>query len=256
MCIEEIRDNFPFPESDRVLDAVRSYRDYWKPENTSHVLLAESHVWTSENHLNHLIINQNENLINLNNELQNGYPRKFVRYVYCLAYGENDLLNVSHNMFSNSGTVAYWKLFYSCINDIRDRLDDEVPNNIIFNDISKKGMPILERRITNKLNLLHTLKNNGIWLVDSSIFGINYLVENLRKKIIQKSWELIIQNLLRTINNDFKILTIGKTVHKALNIYDFYNEHNVDVVDQPMVRNRNKNINTFSKTFEFCNDLL
>jgi hypothetical protein len=41
------------------------------------------------------------------------YPTRYVRFVYCLGYGENDLLDI--DLENNTGTPQYWKIFSSCV---------------------------------------------------------------------------------------------------------------------------------------------
>ncbi len=257
MCLDEIRRIFEFPEHHSVIELVERYRDFWRPRKgrLTHVLLAESHMWTPLNEINFVI---NNNIIGnapIDELINNNYPQNFVRYVYCLAYGENELINNVPADFSNRGTSGYWELFYSCVHDIRPMLDNDTNFDIIFQDVLKGGTPDFNSRINNKVDLLCNLKKNGIWLVDSSFVGVNKLIEKLRVDIIKKCWELKIQGLLENIVGDFKILTIGKTVDKALRSSSFYTNRVCGVVDQPVFISHEKKKIAFRKCFEFCNNV-
>lgn len=250
MCLQSIREIFEFPEGPSIIRLVENYRDFWRPIRTKpkYILLAESHVWTSLRENNCVLLRDgDEEQYFLNS------PNGFVRYVYCLAYGENDYIIDKPDYFNNKGTPAYWELFYSCVNDIREQIDNSIDSKNIFKEILKGGTTDFNTRSNNKMNLLYKMKKKGIWLVDSSYVGINRLNNKTKIEIIKKCWELKTRDLLKKIKGDIKIITIGKTVHKALKDFPFYQEKLIDVVDQPFVGNRE---NTFRKCYEFCNDLL
>src|SRR5690606_27400904 len=111
-CYNNIRDyadeNGISIEPFEIISEVKRVRDYWKPEKINAILLAESHVYTSENDF---LSNINFHQIGFPN-----YPIHFVRFVYCLGYGENQLLDYPINQ--NTGTPQFWKILYSCANPI------------------------------------------------------------------------------------------------------------------------------------------
>jgi len=74
----------PEMESQEIIHKVEEYKQYWKPNNVKTFLLAESHVFTSEEDFSVKIV---DNFI-----IESAQPRSFVRYVYCLGYGENSIL--------------------------------------------------------------------------------------------------------------------------------------------------------------------
>src|SRR5271166_1129220 len=88
-----------------VLERVEQHRVYWRPLKPSVVLLAESHVYTTADEL--------RRSLRPTVELPKGVPRGFVRLVYCLGYGENELLD--ERIAKNSGTAQFWKIFKSCV---------------------------------------------------------------------------------------------------------------------------------------------
>ncbi len=81
-------------ESFAVAQAVETVREFWKPAKVKVVLLAESHVFTSDD----------ESGVRLDTRLipVPGLPREYVRFVYCLGYGESRLL--MRNIPGNKGT--------------------------------------------------------------------------------------------------------------------------------------------------------
>ena len=121
---------------------VEEYRQYWKPNKTKVILLAESHVFTRDE----------DRLITLP-ELPHlpGYPTQYAKFVYCLAYGERQLTgNESHPQ--RDGTPQFWKIFYSCNNRISDLSD--------FRPILSKTN--YKQRIKNKIELLLRLRQRGV----------------------------------------------------------------------------------------------
>lgn len=69
-----------------VVKRVEEYRQYWKPDETNVALLAESHVYTNEEDYE---IECNPSILH---RIIPAYPLHFVRFVYCLGYGEDFLL--------------------------------------------------------------------------------------------------------------------------------------------------------------------
>ena len=90
---------------------------------------------------------------------QLGIPTGFVRLVYCLGYGENDILDRRISEPSNTGTPQFWRIFASCIAgpqrsaDFRATLGSSIPSHV---------------RVANKLALLGRLRDVGVWLLDAS----------------------------------------------------------------------------------------
>jgi len=78
-----------------VVNKVDAYRKMYKPKKTKVVLLAESHVFTKDSDMVEL-------------KFPNGIDcsqDKYVRFVYCLGYGENRVL--SKDVHPNNGTPDY-----------------------------------------------------------------------------------------------------------------------------------------------------
>jgi hypothetical protein len=79
---------------------VETYRRYLKPETVRVVLLAESHVFTSDED-RRIAIPPIDDLP--------GYPKQYARFVYCLGLGERDLTNDPHHP-RRDGTPQFWKV--------------------------------------------------------------------------------------------------------------------------------------------------
>jgi hypothetical protein len=91
-------------------------------------------------------------------------PRGFVRLVYCLGYGENRLLDVPITQPRNTGTPQFWKIFYSCVNQVTANGD--------FALILSSGTTDADTRLANKLALLRRLQGAGVWLLDTSVAAL------------------------------------------------------------------------------------
>ncbi len=233
-------------ESFDIVNEVERYRQFWKPKKgVKVVLLAESHIFTDEKEFKCQLKIPNLNL--------DGYPKNYVRFVYCLAYGENGLLENETFVEKNSGSWQFWKDFYSCVHRIETNED--------FAPVLKKGTPGFSERITNKIKLLRTLQECGIWLVDASIIGLykskEYNTSNysrLKKKVISFCWQNHTKHVLMDANPNF-IICIGKGVEgileQHLNKGPF--KGRFDSIPQPQGRRGSaNNYNAFQKYLTLC----
>jgi hypothetical protein len=195
----------PEMEPISVIQRVEEHRAYWRPQSTRVVLLAESHVYTSSVEIQRTL----KPLQNLPPNL----PRGFTRFVYCLGYGENDLLDTPINDPPNSGTPQFWKIFHSCVNPLTQNGD--------FAGILVSGTRNEEERILNKLRLLGELRARGVWLVDASIAalyrpgGIANPPLALRKAVLQTSWDMYTKRVVSDAAPE-AILCIGKGIAMVL----------------------------------------
>lgn len=176
---------------------VEKYRQYWRPEKTRVILLAESHVFTTQSDMS-VPLPDIEDLPE--------YPKKYAKFVYCLGYGEPKLTNsLSHP--KRDGTWQFWKILYSC--------DNHVSTNDDFRPILK-ATPYRER-LYNKIEILKSLRYKGIWLVDASIAALY----NKRRKpaairdIIRTSWEHYTKAVVMDANPQ-NMICIGKGVYDVL----------------------------------------
>ena len=172
---------------------VETYRRFWKPATVRVMLLAESHVYTSEDDRKIAI----PHIPDLP-----GYPTQYAKFVYCLGYGERTLTNsASHPR--RDGTPQFWKIFFSCNNPI-SRAED-------FHPIL--GKTSTEQRLLNKINLLQALKAKGIWLVDTSIVALyrdGNKMPNMNAALLE-SWHAYTQDIVISSNPEH-VICIGKGV--------------------------------------------
>jgi len=192
-----------------VVKHVEEYRQFWKPKKINVVLLAESHVYTDEKDhemkcrgliLDEILLPENPK-----------YPVNFVRFVYCLGYGENELLTRTRSDRKNSGTPSYWKIFSSCVAGSEDDLG--------FNKVLKTRTRFFIPRLHNKISVLRDLKEKGIWLLDASIIGL--YGSGLKKhpeicdRIIEDCWNSHVGRMVKHAQPKH-IIVIGKGVGKNL----------------------------------------
>lgn len=201
-------------ESFDVVKIVNDYRMFWKPERIKTILLAESHVFT----------NEHETLIKHNIQLR-GYPTSYVRFVYNLAYGQNNAL--SDPLPKNTGTPQFWALF----NEISEK------NYRVVNNPNPKD------KLEQKIQLLHDLKEQGIWLLDCSIVGLyqNGVKPSVNEmnSILTTSYLNYIKSILLEVKPD-NILVIGKNIYnllqpelRMLNVkYDWIHQPNARVTSE------------------------
>ena len=193
-CYEWVRRIDPDLDIDsfEVAEEVSRLRQFWKPETVRVVLLAESHAYTSQ-----------KDFVDWE-ATDSPYHGKFVRFVYCLANGENTL--VSSPVSRNPGTSQFWKILYSCLHKVSTKED--------FGPLLRSTST--EKRIGKKIELLHGLRQAGIWLMDGSIVGINRKSPSLRKKILIKCWNYTHSTLQNLNPRPEQIVVIGCLVKKAL----------------------------------------
>jgi len=192
-------------DSLEVVNQVEQYRQFWKPEETNVVLLAESHVYTDKE----------DSKMKCDRTILHGiipnYPLPFVRFVYCLGYGENELLIRVRADRRNAGTPQYWKIFSSCVAESEDHLG--------FDKVLKTGTPSLSLRLRNKVNILRKLKKKGVWLLDASIVGLYGSGEKdykVTERILEICWRNYISDIMEETNPKH-IIVIGKRVGGILN---------------------------------------
>ena len=185
----------PFPVSEEV----EKYRLFWRPEKPGLVLLAESHVYTTEGELK----------VKLLDYLSEDVPCAFVRFVYCLGYGENELLE--RRISPNPGTVHFWKIFHSCLHHVSQN-EDFAP--------LLKAKSSAEERVQYKKSLLARMKAQNTWLVDASVVALYRshgpkLRGALYKQVLKTSWKEYVQAAVQEAKPE-GVLCIGFGVAEAL----------------------------------------
>jgi len=191
-------------ETLEVVKQVEEYRRFWKPKKTNVVLLAESHVYTDEKDFE--ILCDKESL----HSIIPNYPIRFVRLVYCLGYGENELLDKVRTDKKNTGTPQYWKIFSSCVAETEEDLG--------FRRILKTGTPSFYSRLRNKVSVLRKMKRRGVWLLDASIVGLygsgkkDYKVT---ERVLEICWRNVITETIED-SNPKHLIVVGKGVGDIL----------------------------------------
>jgi hypothetical protein len=137
------------PEHPDVALAVERHRWAWKPDAVRVLLVAESHVYTTADDFALRIQPQL-----LPSEARHA-PTEYVRLVYCLGYGESELLTGSP-VQSNYGTPQYWNIFGRLAGT------GQQPGR-------SEG---LTRRLRWKLKTLNALQTRGVWLLDACLHAI------------------------------------------------------------------------------------
>ena len=212
-----------------IVKSVSEHRFFWKPEKVRILLLAESHVYTSITEYDHnMRYDGIPELI--------GCPKNYVKLVYCLGYGERNFSGVN----SKSGTPDFWKIFTSCVHkNFRSEF-----KKILLGKTQNQN-----QRLQNKISLLETLKEKGIWLVDASIVAVNDTVkptQKIKRVILRISWEYHISKVIREIQPK-KIIVIGKDELDKINIP-------YEVQYQPQgIRKKDLLKKTYENYYEYCN---
>ncbi|MBT7878006.1 MAG: hypothetical protein HN738_07985, partial [Gammaproteobacteria bacterium] len=189
------------PESEVYLQAVRDWRNYWRPEKVRYLLIAESHVHEKEG-------DSRAEVISLHQYGLQDHPSSFCRLIYCLGYGELELLNrpVRTNY---RGTPQFWDIFgaLSCC-DV-DHPESRQP---------RKGQSDLTERVRWKIKTLEALKEKGIWLIDACPKGL-YVPGDDRQMISDAEFKrLFVEEVLPGIDTENlrSSWIIGKTVHDKI----------------------------------------
>jgi hypothetical protein len=218
---KRIKELYSRVDSLNVVKEVDKYRNYWRPSQTNVILLAESHVYTSDEDFKTRIDHSGyEDLIP-------NYPDRYVRFVYCFGYAEHSLLKDAFpDMKSKLGTPQFWKIFTVC----------ESENSKFDFDAIKKTTTETDERIKNKISLLTKLKKKGIWLVDGSIAGLYNEGKKpplrIMQEILRTSWDYYVKELVLSARPKY-VMCIGKSVRDTLN--DKIAETNIphDYIHQP-----------------------
>jgi len=208
-----------------VIQAVEQHRTFWRPAKSRLVLLAESHVHTTEDEL--------MGTIRIPSNAPADLPLEFVRLVYCLGYGESGILDDNAPLNGrNGGTPQFWQVFYSCLHRVTSNADS--------GDIQVSRTRDIRDRIANKLKLLLELRAHGIWLVDASIAALYRQGKPkpphwVREQVLRKSWDGHVRSVLQEASPE-AVLCIGLGVARSLE--SKLNELGVpwDAVPQPQAR--------------------
>lgn len=231
-CYDGVRSLFASEALDsfEVVKEVARYRDIWKPEEVRVVLLAESHVHTEPSDF----------ALRWSYKAGRLYEGNYVRFVYCLANGERCLVDIP----SNRGTWQYWKLLYSCLNPISD--DTDPP-------ILRRCTPDFDQRMGEKISLLSSLREAGIWLVDASIVGIAGEEAATKATVLRHCWKNYAGPKLRSLDPQPKhIIVIGSGVEKTLRSEIQHLGIDHSLIMQPNARLHGGYSEYYRRCFEIC----
>jgi hypothetical protein len=215
-------------EQFETIEHVDEQRRCFRPTQVRAVLLAESHCFTSNK--------EAEVEIDFPNHAGASPHQQFRRFVYCLGYGEQNLLSRG-KLDRNSGTWQYWKIFCAAAQ----------PRPWKFADVQVGGTPDLATRLSNKINLLNSLKAAGIWLVDASPLAIAGAGPKMGRpppqaieSVLERSWKHFTRDVIRKANPE-TVIVIGRAVHNILG-GELRNalprNTTIDNVPQPQARGR------------------
>ncbi len=215
-----------------VADEVEWYRNHWKPRHVTTLLLAESHVHTSADDFRHMWTYKN-------------LGGHFVRFVYCLGYGENELF-VEHPTNNEQGTRPYWEIFCACVSDVESNDD--------FGLLRKSTDK--EHRMEGKIRLLENLRDHEIWLADASPVAIDTLKSEVKKEVMREAWNCYTGSLVEQLAKDGlkRVVIIGKTVEGAIGKNVERLGLRIHVIPQPSrYTPKSQRWKSFSQYYEICN---
>ena len=188
-------------ESLTAAQCVETHRMDWRPEVVHTVLLAESHVYTSDGELQPMKGPHDLSTRSLN--------QTFARFVYCLGYGESEFVGPSGP--HTAGTPQYWKLFASCA---------QSPYPATFKPYLKGSSPNFLARLKAKLMLLERLRSLGVWLVDASAIALyspggSRLHNQDYERVLKCCWRTYTGHLVKSAA-PHSLVVIGKGVARTL----------------------------------------
>ena len=194
----------PSAEPLDVLRVADAHRSYWKPHRPRVVLLAESHVYTDASELTRYLRS--------GLSVPDDIPREFVRLVYCLGYGENEILDRPIGSPRNAGTPQFWKIFQSCLTPPSQDADCAL--------LQASRTPNAMLRLAAKLAVLRALQERGVWLLDASLAAL-YLPGNtkpsvgLREAVLHASYDRYVAGVVESAGPE-ALICIGIGVARAL----------------------------------------
>lgn len=135
-----------------------------------------------------------------------GAPRAFVRMLYCLGYGERDL--VQGRAYPNWGSPQFWKLLAAGVD----------PN--LVPQVVERTAPELLGRIAVKLRVLEALKERGVWLLDASPVALYAASQpkppmSLLAQAMEIAWAAYTREAIREAAPR-AVMIVGKMVHDGI----------------------------------------
>ncbi len=218
-------------ESFQIAEEVERLRSAWRPPHVCVVILAESHVWTDRDEAESRV------------QQPDGVETGFVRFIYCLGYGERCL---APRVSRNRKTWQYWTLLYDAVHEPAS--------------VGEVWPREAEERILAKLRLLSELKDAGVWLVDASVTALykprhgRLVTGSKYKKLLRCCWEAHVRNVIASCHTS-AVLIVGKGVDDAIGnlVRLAVPRAEVKVISQPNARmTREVRCNERRKVYDFC----
>lgn len=185
-------------ETAEVMAAVARHRAYWRPAEVRVLVLSESHVMTRQAEL--------DAQVPLEVFGHPGVPLPFVRMVYCLGYGERDL--VQGRVHPNWGSPQFWKLLAAAV-------DPTVVPQVV-----ERTQPEFLKRLAAKLRVLEALKARGVWLLDASPVAL-YAASQPKPRMallaqaMELAWAAYTREAIREAAPR-TVMIVGKMVHDGI----------------------------------------
>ncbi len=188
-------------EPPEVAIAVERHRWAWRPPRVRLLLVAESHVFTSTDDV---ALRLREDM--LPPEARRG-PKVFVRHLYCLGYGEPELLSGTP-MTPNPGTLQFWTLSARLAGT-----EGSYPHG-------GRRIPV-QQRLAWKLQTLRRLGEQGIWLLDASLQALYFpggasVPNGVKRPLFRIWWEHYGRWLIGDQHPAAAIWAVSKGVSEAL----------------------------------------
>jgi hypothetical protein len=185
-------------DSRAYLGGVYEWRRAWRPTRVRVLLVAESHVGEQKE--------DRRIRVQLPESIRKTLPKRYVRLVYCLGYGESQLCRGVPR--KNNGTWQFWDILGAVAAGHVGKEHQQ----------ARRRESTDEERLAWKVNVLRTLQRKGIWLVDASIAALYYP----GNKPIRVPKELICESFRRFVwpmverDRPKQVWIIGKRVGRAL----------------------------------------
>lgn len=191
-------------EAEEVEVQVERHRWFWRPNKPRILLVAESHVFTSDEDRK-VRIDQSK-ISRFGKANASLPPESFVRLVYCLGYGETQLLKSAPAHLNNPGTPRYWDIF--------GRVTGRGPQ-----PRPESGAELTDRLIW-KIETLRQMCRQGIWLLDASVHAIyrgygHRLPPAIKADLHRQWWNGYGRHVIASCGKT-KVWVIGKTVYNCL----------------------------------------
>jgi hypothetical protein len=186
------------PEVPGVALAVEKHRWYWRPPQVRVILIAESHIHTSAADLSLQI--KRDSLPPIAQDT----PPEFARIIYCLGYGEPELLSGTTKR-RNAGTRQFWDLFGRLAGTGKQ---------------PRRRDRAFTERLNWKIQTLQTLQQKGVWVLDASLHAMyapgGKRIPNSLKFALHQLWWNTYGSYLLVQMPTTKVWIIGKTVANDL----------------------------------------